>query len=179
MARVGQTVGALLHEDHEAVGVVGELDPRAHDPTVGVGVEAVVVVAVDLAQRVVVALRLELDHAHAAEVGADRLDLGDDRSGTARAFDVNRPPLSGRSSPGFQKPRQSSSPSAVAIGREVGVAAALPVHVLEPEVLRLGDRPVEVAQHDVAVLGERVDPRVRRVERDVGGPVRAPSASAR
>ena len=48
---IGETVVALLHEDHEAVGVVGELGPRAHDPAVGLGVEAVVVVAVDLAQR--------------------------------------------------------------------------------------------------------------------------------
>ena len=75
---IGEPVGPLLHEDHEAARIVGELDPRTDDPTVGLGVEPVVVVAVDLTQRVVVGLGLELDHAYPAEVGADRLDLGDD-----------------------------------------------------------------------------------------------------
>jgi hypothetical protein len=39
--------------------------------------------------------------------------------GQCSALLVKRPPLSGRSSPGFQKPRQSSSPSAVATGAKL------------------------------------------------------------
>ena len=47
---------------------------RTTQPSV-VGVEAVVVVAVEAAERGVVVLRLELDRADAAEVGADALDV--------------------------------------------------------------------------------------------------------
>ncbi len=175
---IGEPVGALLHEDHEAVGVVGELDPRPDDPTVGLGVEAVVVVAVDLAQRVVVGLRLELDHAYPPEVGADRLDLGDDPRAVLR---VRREAAALVGALVARLPEAPAVELAVGGGdrREVGVAAALPVHVLEAEVLRLGDRLGEVAQHHVAVLGQRADARVGCVERDVGGPVRACSASGR
>ena len=49
--RVGQTVGAVVHEQHVAVRVVGQFDPGAHHPTLVVGVEPVVVVAVDRADR--------------------------------------------------------------------------------------------------------------------------------
>ena len=88
---------------------------RTTQPSV-FGVEPVVVVAVEAAERGVVVLRLELDRAHAAEVGADALDVARRSSGTSPALLVKRAPLSGRSSPLFQKPRQSSWPSAVAIG---------------------------------------------------------------
>ena len=72
---IGQTVGTGVHQQHVAVGIVGELEPRAHDPAVGRRVEAVVVVAVEAAERGVVILGLELDRAHAAEVGADAFDV--------------------------------------------------------------------------------------------------------
>ena len=168
---VGKTVGSLFHEDHETVGVVGELEPRAHHPAVGVGVEAVVVVAVDLAQRVVVGLGLELDHAHASVVGAHRLDLGDDARARRRV--AGEPAaLVGTLVAGLPEPAAFELAVGSGDRREVGVAAALPVHVFEGEILRLGDRIGEVSQHHVAVLGERVDPRVERVQRDVGRPVR-------
>ena len=76
--RVGQAVLAALHQEHVRVGVVGELQPRAHDPAVGRRVEAVVVVAVEGPDRGVVILRLELDRAHPAEVGADALHVRGD-----------------------------------------------------------------------------------------------------
>ena len=77
-ALIGQAVLALLHQHHERAGVVGQLDPLAHDPTLVVGVEPVVVVAVDVAQRVLVALWLELDDPHTSVVSADGFDLLDD-----------------------------------------------------------------------------------------------------
>jgi len=75
---VGQSVVAVLHQHHEALGEGGELEPRAHHPTVLGGVETVVVVTVNLGQRGLVVLCLELDHPHPPEVGSDRLHVGHD-----------------------------------------------------------------------------------------------------
>src|SRR5262249_21704754 len=46
--RVGEPVLVVLHEDHEAVWEVGELEPRPDDPAPVGRIESVVVVAVDL-----------------------------------------------------------------------------------------------------------------------------------
>ena len=167
---LGEAVLVLLHQDHEAVGIVGQLQPRPHDPTLVRRVEPVVVVAVHLAPGGVVVLRLELDHPHASEVGAHGLDVVLDLGATLgvdRELAVLVGPLVAR------LPEAAAVQLAVGGGdrREVGVAAALPVHVLERQVLGLGDRLLEVPQVDEAAFVERVEPRVRGVERDVGRPV--------
>ena len=77
--RIREPVRAAVHQQHVAVGIVGELEPGAHDPTLVIGVEAVVVVAVEARKRRVVVLRLQLDHPHAAEVGADPVDVAAQR----------------------------------------------------------------------------------------------------
>ena len=83
-ALVGQAVVALLHQHHERAWVLRELDPLAHDPTLVLGIEAVVVVAVDVAERLLVGLGREPDGAHAAEIGTDVLDVTHDRRAQRR-----------------------------------------------------------------------------------------------
>src|SRR5205823_2206345 len=70
-AHLAITVVLRGAQDHHAVGVVGELQPRPHDAPRAVRVQAVVVVEVDPALDVGHDVRLELDDAHAPEVGAD------------------------------------------------------------------------------------------------------------
>src|SRR3954471_8044280 len=70
---VGKTVGTGVHQQHVAVGIVGQLEPQHHDPTRGRGIESVVVVAVEAPEREVVFLWFELDGTDSPEVGADTL----------------------------------------------------------------------------------------------------------
>ena len=108
---------------------------------------------------------------HAPEVRADRLHLRDQRWAVRH---VGREPaaLVGALVAGLPE----AAAVELAVGgrerREVRVASALPVHVLEVEVLVLGDGGREVAEHHVTAVGEYVEPRVGCVERDVGRPVR-------
>src|SRR4051794_26349047 len=75
--RVGvwQAVGAVVHQQHVAVGVVGQLQPGPHDPTLVRRVESIVVVAMDRGNRLLAALRFELDHPDPAEIGTDGVDV--------------------------------------------------------------------------------------------------------
>src|SRR6202035_4038023 len=119
-----------------------------------VGVEPVVVVAVDVAERVFVALGLEADHPDPTEVRGDRFDLGDDRGALGR---VRGPSATAVGALVTLLPE--SLAVELAVGgrdrREVRVPSALPVHVLQTEVLALVDRRGEVAEHDLTLPGER------------------------
>ena len=60
----------IIHEAKEerAARVVRELEPTAHDPTLSVRVETVVVVTVEAGDGGLAVLRLELDDPHSAKV---------------------------------------------------------------------------------------------------------------
>ena len=168
--RIGQPVGTRVHQEHVALGKVGELDPAAHDPTLVGWIEPVVVVSVEAPERGVVILRLELDHADASEIGADRLDLVHERrarGGVRREAGVLVGALV------TLVPEAAAVELTVGGGdrRKVGVAAALPVHVLEAEVFALGHRLRKIAQLHESPLGQHGQARMRRVEWDLARPV--------
>jgi hypothetical protein len=117
-----------------------------------------------------VVLGLELDHPHPSEVRPDRLDVAPD---LGAALGVDRELAVFVGALVARLPEAAAIELAVGGGdrREVGVAATLPVHVLEREVLGLGDRLLQVAEPDVAAVVERVEARMRALQRDVGRPV--------
>ena len=141
-----------------------------NDPALGLGVETVVVVAVEAAERRFVILGLELDRAHPPEVGTYCLDLADE-GGALGGVGREPRPLSGRSSPLFQKPRQSSSPSAVAIGAKLVSPPLFQFMYSRSRYSPSGTTDGKVAELDPAPLAEHVEARVRRVERDLARPV--------
>src|SRR6185437_4713018 len=125
-------------------------EPGPDDPAGAVRVEPVVVVEVQTAQRLLLTARVEFDDADPAEVPADIFHVADQ---ARRDVSVGRPHAA--------LVRLAVVPEATAVecaGRrsergEVGVATALPVHVLETFPFVSWDRwAVVVAQHDIARL---------------------------
>ena len=147
---------------------MGQFDPRTHDPTLIVGIEAIVVVAMNRPNRGVAILGLELDDANATEVGTHRVDVL----------------AKGRCHLGVRGPERvfvglalvpETATVELTISRrercEVGVTTALPVHVLE--ALPLGRRNIDGhgAQLNEARLVEHLQTRMRGVQRDLDRPV--------
>src|SRR6266487_1341122 len=130
-ARLGGRVVLVLTQHHDRVRVVGEVEEAAHDPAGALGVETVVVVAVQVVDGLGVGVRLQLDDPAAADVGAGLLSPGGQ---PRRLVDVRRHPdavLVGL--------RRGVVPEAVAFHvavragewSEAGVAGRLPVDVFD------------------------------------------------
>ena len=114
-------------------------------------------------------LRLELDDAHPTEVGADARRRSRAASGTSSAFDVHSASLSVL--PLSQNPRQSSSPSAEAIGAKLVSPPLFQSMYSSASYSARRHVEVGVGEHDHAGLGEHRQARMRRVERDLHAPV--------
>jgi len=155
-ARLGGRVFLVLAQDeHRLARGVVELEPRPDHPAGTVRVEPVVVVAVQLAERRRLVAGVELDHAHPAEVAADALDVACEAR-CELAVDGPDPVLV----------RLAVVPEAAAVHlagrrrqrREVRVAAALPVHVLQRfPFVRGNSRALEIAEDDVPLFCHDVE----------------------
>src|SRR5262249_49582157 len=121
-------------------------------------------------EREVVILRLQLDRAHASEVSTDAFDVLLDRGALRRVA---------REARALVGPLVACAPEATAVEvavrrrdrREVRVAAALPVHVIEIEILGFGDLEREIRELHEAARSEHVEPGMRGVEWDLARPV--------
>src|SRR5205814_10656847 len=59
----------VLAQNHVRVGIVGKLQPDTYNPTFAIRVEAVVIVEMQIMERLSLRVGIEFDDAHASEVG--------------------------------------------------------------------------------------------------------------
>jgi hypothetical protein len=124
----GGIAGVLAQDEHGLAGSVVELQPGPDHPASAVRVQPVVVVEVQLAQGSRLVARVELDHADAAVVATDLLDVAS-QARCKLSVRGPDPVLVGL----------AVIPEAAAVHlassrrerSEVSIAAALPVHVFQ------------------------------------------------
>ena len=157
-----------IHQEHVALGIVGEFEPFPNDPTLVIRIEAVVVIAMEVWKRGFAILWFEFDDAHAPEVGADAVDIASQSGCFVR---VRRPQ---RAFVGLSfVPEAAAIEFAIGGGerREVRVAATLPIHVLEPEVFVFRHIKVGGGERNEAGVSELRHPVVRSIDGNLDTPM--------
>ena len=153
-ARLGGRIVLVLAKDHQRVGVVGEIEEGTHNPPRALGIETIVVITVQVVERVRIRIWLQLDDAAATDV----------RAGLERTLDKSRcgGNVGGNPDPVLIGLGRRVVPESVALHVAVGtgqrgkarITGGLPIDVLDIEPLMRVSGLVIGVQNYVASLGE-------------------------